>query len=463
MASGDGTREGVDHFREYPLCEALLKRRSRRFSRGMTIRGGALEYDSDAEPYPLTEEEEAVLAFAACGFTGPALGDWEYMEETMGNSFASFTGRTVSSPDAVHTVSVFVINDDGAWLARRPQDLSSEDRAAVAGLARDGEFVEAWRRMRVQVADERVAPPSELPQNIPPNQWSMHAEGTTYFLPVYEQTQLMLNVLLGGLAEDFGMFFVDDRRMFQPAGVGEHAESKGGHLHDDPEEGLTIPISMFERTAGEMCSVEQGMVMQNLGLACQAMGLAGFPHNCQFDPAAWFEALDFRMQEMRSSDYMSVPWPVSWMMRLTGADEPIRYPVGLERDGEVLLKAYTPPYYDSMEDAIRSLVEEKFGEGGVYDGRPEGYEGREPNTGWKHPREVAEQVSGVSERALQAAIDHCEYIWENHGRFPVNFAPFHTFVGFQVGHADEGFYERYYRHGTLDETHRNHMERWHAE
>ena len=461
MSPEERESDGVDHFRRYPLYEALLRRRTRRFARGMTIPGGPLAYDSDLEPMPLTEEEEAVLVFAACGLTGPALGDWDFRPEALGELFASFSGRTVSSPDAVHTVSVFVINEEATWLARRPHDLPADLRGEIVGLLRDGEFVEAWRRMRVKVRDERTVPPTDLPHNVPPNKWSLHAEGTTYFLPVYEQSRLMLNIMLGALGEHMGVYFLDDAHHFQPAGLGQYARSKGGHLHDAPQERLALPMSMFERNVAEMCAVEQGMMLQNLGLACQAMGLAGFPHSSQLEPSTWFEALDFRMEEMPSSEYLSVPWPMSWLMQLAGQETTIRYPVGLEREGEVLLKGYCPPYYDSMEEAVRALVDEKFGEGGLYHNTPDAYRNGEPGRGWKRPAEVTREVERVSQLGIDATIDHCEYIWENHGRFPANYPPFGTAVGFQAGHVDEGFYDRFYRPGTLDETHREHMERWH--
>jgi hypothetical protein len=428
----------------------------------MTIEGGPLAYDSQAEPVPLSEREEAILAFAACGLTGPALGDWDYRSERLGESFAGFKGRTVSSPDAVQTVSVFVINDEATWLARRPQSMPPEQRGEVVELARDGEFVEAWRRMRVEIRDERTAPPNEMPYSVPPNHWDLNREGTTYFLPVYEQTQVIMNLLLGGFSEPMGIFLLDDRRQFQPAGIGEYAASSGGHLYDEPDDKRAITMSQFERVMAEMCSVEQGMVLQNLALACQAMGLAGFPHNCHFEPAAWFEALGFRMREMPGSEFLSVPWPISWMMKLAGKETTVRFPVGLEKEGDVLLAPYSPPYYESMAEAVRALVDEKFGEGGVYDRAPEAYRHREPGRGWKEPAEVTGAVEGVSERAVEATIDHCEYVWEHHGRFPADFPPFSTAVGFQAGHVDEGFYDEFYRAGTLSEAHRAHMERWHG-
>ena len=54
----------------YPLLDALRDRRSRRFGLGMTIPEGPFTYQSEQEPVPLTEEEEAAIVFAAAGITG---------------------------------------------------------------------------------------------------------------------------------------------------------------------------------------------------------------------------------------------------------------------------------------------------------------------------------------------------------------------------------------------------------
>lgn len=75
QASPEST-EGLEHLTGYPLLEALLERRSRRFSTGMEIEAGPTAYSSDQDPQPLTETEQAILTLAACGITGPALADW---------------------------------------------------------------------------------------------------------------------------------------------------------------------------------------------------------------------------------------------------------------------------------------------------------------------------------------------------------------------------------------------------
>ncbi len=63
---------------DYSLLQALSERRSYRFGLGMEMQTGPLAFKSEQQPLPLTEDEEAALAFAACGITGYALGDLSY-------------------------------------------------------------------------------------------------------------------------------------------------------------------------------------------------------------------------------------------------------------------------------------------------------------------------------------------------------------------------------------------------
>lgn len=110
----------------YPLLDALIECRSRRFGKGMSLNGGPLAYDSTHAPQPLSLEEEAALAFAGCGITGFALAELSYesgdvSEAGSGNILIHFICRTVASGDAVHAVTLFVINDEGAWMLKEAQ------------------------------------------------------------------------------------------------------------------------------------------------------------------------------------------------------------------------------------------------------------------------------------------------------------------------------------------------------
>src|ERR1051326_3559678 len=134
------------------------------------------------------------------------------------------------------------------------------------------------------------------------------------------------------------------------------------------------------------------MVLQNLGLMAQALGLGGFPNfaNHEF---GWFQALDFRMQEMPVSRYVGAGPLVSLAMNLLKKNPSIPYPVGLERNSEVLLKPFCPPYFKSMSEAVRAVVEIKFGAQGIF---------RNANGGssWTKHNDVVQNVPPISEAAI---------------------------------------------------------------
>ncbi|MBV9282937.1 MAG: hypothetical protein JOZ41_22930, partial [Chloroflexi bacterium] len=231
------TREAAlsDQVATYPLLEALIKRRTRRFGTGMRLNGGPLAYDSACPPQPLTLEEEAALAFAACGITGQTVGEMPYEtgnepEAGTGNCLMHFVGRTVASADAVHAVSVFVINDDGAWLLKRPQDFPGADLPELIQGVREHKLVELYERSRVRLAERRVDVPRDAQILMPFNKWAANQPGTTYYLPVNELSALYLSILFILFSEDLGFFIVDDRNRFQPAGIAKFGKSKGGYL-----------------------------------------------------------------------------------------------------------------------------------------------------------------------------------------------------------------------------------------
>src|ERR1017187_6346205 len=325
--------------RSYPLFAALRERRSRRFGLGMKIPAGPLAYESKHPPRPLTEDEEAALVFAACGITGHALADLCYAKGGGGSIMAGLVARTVASGDGLQTVALVVINDGGAWLVRRPREMPAGEISNLIALGKRGEFTEFYRRCRVKIADERPRMPTEPLFNINANRWSSHAPGSTCFLPVNDLTFMYVNGLLEILNEETGAFILDERNHFLPAGIAKFARSSGGHLEDDPHKGRVVTVREVEQFVTEFVTAEQGMMLQNLGLMAQGLGLGGFSNfaNHEF---GWFQALGFRFQEMPASRYLGTGPLVSLGMKLLRRDVPVPYAVGLERDGETLLKPF---------------------------------------------------------------------------------------------------------------------------
>src|ERR1041385_4110400 len=94
-----------DDFSKATLLDVLVNRRSRRVGLGMNIPSGPFQYQSPHPPTPLTEDEEAALAFAACGVTGYALADLSFGKGEGGSMLAGRLARTIASADAVNTVA----------------------------------------------------------------------------------------------------------------------------------------------------------------------------------------------------------------------------------------------------------------------------------------------------------------------------------------------------------------------
>jgi hypothetical protein len=450
----------LEQLAHYPLLDALIERRSRRFGGGMSLNGGPLAYDSTHAPQPLSMEEEAALAFAACGITGPALAELPYEagelpEAGGGNMMTHFVGRTVASADALHNVVLFVINDEGVWMLERPQDYPRAEIARLSRAAREHRLVELYEESRVRIADERLDVPRELPFVPPFNKWSANLPGTTYFLPIAECTALYINILLSAFGEEFAYFVVDERNRFRPPGIARFARSKGGHLHDEPKEGRLATVGFIETWLYEFAAIEQGGMLQNLALMTEALGLGGFPHFAAH-PFIWPKTLGFRMQEIPFSRTVGAGPLTRGLMKALNKDLPVSTAVGLERDGEVLIKPFCPPYYRDMEEAVLAFIDYKYayGRGTFRDGGAA--------TGWRDGAQVQAGIPAYSDQAIAATIAYCEYVYDRYGRFPADSGPFRTVLAHQAHHLDLDFYDRFYRRETLSDTQREHLVRWHA-
>ena len=332
----------LEQLANFPLLTALRERRSRRFGLGMKIPAGPLAYQSKHPPRPLTEDEEAAFVFAACGITGHALADLCYAQGGGGGIMAGLVARTIASGDGLQTVALIVINDQGAWLVRRPRELPAGEISNLIELGKRGEFTELYRRSRVQIADRRPTTTTEPLFNINANRWLAHAPGSTIFLPINDLTFMYVNGLLEILNEDTGAYILDERNNFLPAGLGKFARSRGGHLEDDPHKGRVATVRQVEQFVTEFVTVEQGMMLQNLGLMAQALGLGGFPNFANHD-FAWFQPLGFHMEQMPASQYVGAGWLASLAMKFLKRNPLIPYPVGLNATAKCCSSLFAHP------------------------------------------------------------------------------------------------------------------------
>lgn len=418
----------------------------------MEMTEGPLAFTSRFAPESISADQEALLAYAGGGISGHALGDLCYAKGQGGNIMAGLVGRTVASGDAIQTVSLVVTNDSGTWWMKRPQDFDATGVRHLISLSEAGKYRELYERTRVQLSDRRSAPPNAPLFNIAANRWSAYAPGTTCFLPINDLTFMYINGLLEIFNEETGAFVLDERNHFLPAGLGRFAKRRGGHLEDDPAAGRVATVQQVETMVTEFVTIEQGMIAQNLGLMAQALGLGGFPFFANH-PFGWFQALSFRFQHLPASQYLGAGFLARTAMRLLRRDQPVPLPVGLEHQGEILLRSYAPPYFANMSAAVDAVVAAKFGPAG-------GLKRPDANSHWKHSHAVTEAIPKVSDGAISATKAYCEYIWSKYHRFPAYLPPFRTTVAFQVGRLDLEFYDRFYQPGAVSESHRRDFESW---
>src|SRR5262249_43284504 len=115
-----GAHAGLQDFFSYPLSQSLQDRRTRRVAQGVSLQAGEITND----PSPLTALEEAIL-IASTGVTGAVMHDGPLTKPTgkpeLGTPFLHVAGRAGSSADNAQASAMFMINDEGVWIIKRPQ------------------------------------------------------------------------------------------------------------------------------------------------------------------------------------------------------------------------------------------------------------------------------------------------------------------------------------------------------
>src|SRR5215468_6720260 len=131
----------LDHAWNYPLFEALYRRRSRRFGLGFEMPEGPFRYKSAHAPVPLSELEEALLVGAGAGFSGLAFWDLPTPARYQGRS-----GRTFPTTRPGGHTALFFTNDQGFYVldagvaASKLREIGTPDER--------GKLLEAYRAQR---------------------------------------------------------------------------------------------------------------------------------------------------------------------------------------------------------------------------------------------------------------------------------------------------------------------------
>jgi len=188
------------------------------------------------------------------------------------------------------------------------------------------------------------------------------------------------------------------------------------------------------------------LLLQNLILMLQAMGLGGWIH-ASVAPMKLLPALGFEYVTPRYRGLDFFRWG-------TFVTAPRSHPIGLPPH----IQGMCPPYYKSMADAVQAVVDAKYGARGAY-GDTAYFRGIFlDDRGSRYLNEVPHYKDDV----IACTKDICTYIYERHGRFPAHCdAIYAPGVWLQAHHLDLRYYDTLFR-GGYTETQREHQQRWHA-
>ena len=419
----------MNHVWEYPLFEALYGRRSRRFGLGFEITEGPFKYTSRQSPIPLSELEESLLVGAGVGLTGTPLWD-----TGRPRALGVGDGRTFGSTLGGRRTALFFTNNDGVYVIDSTTTSATKVKE-VETLDERGRIIAFYRQHRQKFRDGRL----EIPRRIPPlfahNFWASNRPGSTLFMPVCDVSESLIALTVqlvdreGGRfagKQGGGMYVVDDRHGFRPAGTERWVNS--GFL--DREK--VLPLSVLEREACYFVFNEPAIICQNIFLATEALGVGGWMH-CGFLSLQVLEALGFRTV-------------------IPGVAPALPNPVGL--DG--VFEGCCPPYFPDMDSAVEAAVSR------ICPPPTDLLRQQGPTPYAMSDANYRANLPELSDEGIACTRAICKYIYDTYGRFPGTVDTMHLMWFMQVHHLDLDFYDRFFKAGVCGDRHATHMATWHS-
>ena len=397
------------------------------------------------------------MLIAATGCTGLSMPDRPFYDPSSGAPImakpnVNMVGRTAGSPDNAQGTSFFLINDSGTYFLRKlpPVDGDPLDPALL---------LERAEMAKVKLLDHRIDVPGgkrDFPAYLDSNRFLSNLPGTTVLFPIVDLSHQYINGMMYLLTQPAGARpnIVDDRNFYQSAGAKKWVKS--GFLNKD----IKIPLGAIWSMRTQ---VEADLLVQNLFLVAEAMGLGAWIHGSISPPVLMGDPKFIKQYgPMLGFDFVVPKWKIMdafrWQIFLPKFANVRANAVGLRHKGEHLIKGSCPPYYDSMAEAVDAVVATKFGPDGIYSDTStfdKIYRGQFGETYLK-------EASVYSKDVIECTRDICTYIYETHGRFPAHVETIHApGIWLQVHHVEQEYYDTYFRHG-LTEAHRDHDHAWHG-
>ena len=420
---------GLEEVLDFPLVQALLGRRSRRFFLGARIPDGPMAFTSNARPVPLSELEQMLLITAVGGNTG-----WHYLiarnehyAPALSNYAGTAGGRTFPSAAGFHTSELFFTDDTGIYF------VATRDAPALGERDADGRLdlkaLLAAHRSRIRkVSDKRLYLPPRAPHMEGHNTWVSNQPGTTLFIPVADLAQHLIATLCY-LVQN-GFCITDDYNHRSIPGMERFRELV------DVEH--PFPLSYLEQlTLGET-TVELSTACYAGTLMLQAMGLGGW----------MYDGLD-RHSVLGASGEPDVPG--LGFRYDTDPRWTLPNPTGLPG----VFEGFCPPHYPDMRAAVEAFCQRKFGRGGPF----------HPDTPgpYKDTRRIRGSARVHDEVFKECVTRMAQYLHDTFGKFPATLPSTYCLMYLQAHHLDLAFYDHFYQQGAYLKTHAQHMEKWHPE
>jgi hypothetical protein len=262
----DAETEALRELATFPLVEALLGRRSRRFALGDELPDGPLADRSRHKPLPLSQLERMLVLSAMVGTTG-----WHYSitrharyAPHVSNYAAGAAGRTFPSAAGFHTAELFFTDDSGLYF------FPTRDAGALVDPATEAvtpaPMVERHRDRLRQLSEERLYLPAEEPYLEGHNTWCVNVPGSLLVIPVADIAQHLIAILCFFAQNGYAIYDdVNDRKI-------PGLEAFSGLV--DVEE--PFPLTFTEQYALTEATAELASACYAGVLMLQGMGLGGW-------------------------------------------------------------------------------------------------------------------------------------------------------------------------------------------
>lgn len=443
------------------LPQLLATLRSRRVAMGYQIEGGEEETSAAGRPLrqtkgplafvsehpvvPLTEVEEAIVAWSACGPNGMA--HWDIASTGGFHELVGIAGRTAAGPGNSFAHDLLVIKDEGAFLYN-PGD-ERERLVEIQGEEDYHKILDWYRGGMRKIMDGR--PDIDWALRVPgapnatlfgPYQYNVNRPGTTWFIPITDHGWLYFSVMLN-IFDAWHIYLTDDKTG-EPAGTA--AWVKEGQLE------FPITISQFEQFIFQVETYPPGSMVQNMRLAAESMGLGNWIFCGFFDDILMGAFPDVARGLGFKHEPLNERAPLA-----SGALKTF----GIKGIKEA---TYIPSEkYPDARAVVNAMMEEKYGTGRTMSTGDDNWMLTHggPFTAETVRTLVNSPQLRVSDYAVEACVAYFDYCVQNYGQCPVYFNPMQCNFGAVVHHVDPAFYEKYYDGSSVTPSIRQHMGTWH--